>query len=63
MRQSSSGAKHFAAGADIKDLLELTAEQFGVRNRVLQRAVEALAVAADLLQSVSLDSTDQSEVI
>jgi enoyl-CoA hydratase/carnithine racemase len=41
----TGGGKHFAAGADVKGLLELSAEQFGVRNRVLQRAFHALATA------------------
>ncbi len=41
----TGGGKHFAAGADVKGLLELTPEQFGARNRLLQRAFHALATA------------------
>jgi len=41
----TGGPRHFAAGADVKGLLELTPEQFGARNRVLQRAFHALATA------------------
>jgi enoyl-CoA hydratase/carnithine racemase len=41
----TGGPKHFAAGADVKGMLELTPAQFGARNRVLQRAFHALATA------------------
>ena len=41
----TGGAGNFAAGADIKELLGLTAAEFGRRNRVLQRAFHALATA------------------
>jgi enoyl-CoA hydratase/carnithine racemase len=41
----TGGPRHFAAGADVKGLLELTPEQFDARNRVLQRAFHALATA------------------
>lgn len=41
----TGGGRHFAAGADVKGLLDLTPEQFGARNRVLQRAFHALATA------------------
>jgi enoyl-CoA hydratase/carnithine racemase len=41
----TGGDRHFAAGADVKGLLDLTPEQFGARNRVLQRAFHALATA------------------
>ena len=37
--------RHLAAGADVKGLLDLRPEQFGVRDRVLQRACHALATA------------------
>jgi enoyl-CoA hydratase/carnithine racemase len=39
----TGGAEHFAAGADVKELLGLTADEFGRRNRVLQQAFHALA--------------------
>jgi enoyl-CoA hydratase/carnithine racemase len=41
----TGAGKHFAAGADVKGLLELTPEEFSARNRVLQRAFHALATA------------------
>jgi enoyl-CoA hydratase/carnithine racemase len=37
----TGGPRHFAAGADVQELTQLTAEQFGARNRVLQRADDA----------------------
>jgi len=41
----TGGPRHFAAGADVKEMLDLSPEQFGARNRVLQRAFHALATA------------------
>jgi enoyl-CoA hydratase/carnithine racemase len=41
----TGGGRHFAAGADVKELTELSPEQFDARNRVLQRAFHALATA------------------
>lgn len=41
----TGGPRHFAAGADVKGLLGLAPEQFDARNRVLQRAFHALAMA------------------
>lgn len=39
----TGGTGHFAAGADVKGLLELAPERFAERNRVLQGAFHALA--------------------
>jgi enoyl-CoA hydratase/carnithine racemase len=44
----TGGPRHFAAGADIKQLLGLTPEQFGRRNRLLQGAFHALATAPQI---------------
>jgi enoyl-CoA hydratase/carnithine racemase len=44
----TGGQRHFAAGADVKGLLELTPERFGERNQVLQRAFHALATAPQI---------------
>src|SRR5579875_353195 len=41
----TGGPGNFAAGADVRGLLDLAPEQFGARNRVLQRAFHALATA------------------
>jgi enoyl-CoA hydratase/carnithine racemase len=41
----TGGGKHFAAGADVKEMLGLGPEEFGARNRVLQGAFQALATA------------------
>src|ERR1700722_20349456 len=41
----TGGPRHFAAGADVKAMLGLTPDQFGARNRVLQRAFHTLATA------------------
>ena len=41
----SGGPRHFAAGADVKEMLGLDPGQFGTRNRVLQGAFHALATA------------------
>jgi len=41
----TGGPRHFAAGADVKGMLGLSPEEFGARNRVLQRAFHALATA------------------
>jgi enoyl-CoA hydratase/carnithine racemase len=41
----TGGPRHFAAGADVKELSGLSAAQFDARNRVLQRAFDALATA------------------
>jgi enoyl-CoA hydratase/carnithine racemase len=44
----TGGPRHFAAGADVKGLLDLRPEQFDARNRVLQRAFHALATAPQI---------------
>ncbi len=44
----TGGQKHFAAGADVKGLLELSPERFDARNRVLQKAFHALATAPQI---------------
>ena len=44
----TGGQRHFAAGADVKELLDLAPEQFGARNRVLQRCFHALATAPQI---------------
>lgn len=41
----TGGERHFAAGADVNELLSLAPDQFGARNRVLQQAFHALATA------------------
>jgi enoyl-CoA hydratase/carnithine racemase len=41
----TGGSRHFAAGADVKELAALAAGQFDARNRILQRAFHALATA------------------
>jgi len=41
----TGGPKHFAAGADVKEMLGLDPAQFGMRNRVLQGAFHELATA------------------
>ena len=41
----TGGPRHFAAGADVKEMLGLDPGQFGARNRVLQGAFHALATA------------------
>jgi enoyl-CoA hydratase/carnithine racemase len=41
----TGGAEHFAAGADVKELLGLSAGEFDRRNRVLQQAFHAVATA------------------
>ena len=41
----TGGPRHFAAGADVKEMVGLSPEQFYDRNRVLQRAFHALATA------------------
>jgi enoyl-CoA hydratase/carnithine racemase len=41
----TGGPRHFAAGADVKALLDLEPAAFAARNRVLQRAFHALASA------------------
>ncbi|GLY38889.1 enoyl-CoA hydratase [Amycolatopsis sp. NBRC 101858] len=40
-----TGGRHFAAGADVKEMLPLTPAEFGARNRVLQRAFHLVATA------------------
>jgi enoyl-CoA hydratase/carnithine racemase len=45
----TGGPKHFAAGADIKEMLGLTAAEFDRRNRVLQGAFHALATAPQIV--------------
>ena len=44
----TGGQRHFAAGADVKGLLELSPERFDERNRVLQRAFHTLATAPQI---------------
>jgi enoyl-CoA hydratase/carnithine racemase len=44
----TGGQRHFSAGADVKELLELAPGQFGARDRVLQRAFHALATAPQI---------------
>ena len=41
----AGGPEHFAAGADINEMLDLTPEEFDRRNRVLQRAFHLVATA------------------
>lgn len=41
----TGGTEHFAAGADVKELLGLTPEEFHRRNLVLQQAFHAVATA------------------
>lgn len=41
----TGGPRHFAAGADVKEMLGLDPAEFGARNRVLQGAFHALATA------------------
>ncbi len=41
----TGGVRHFAAGADVKELFALTPERFHERNRVLQQAFHAVATA------------------
>ena len=41
--------KHFAAGADVKEMVDLTAETFDRRNRVLQHAFHLLATAPQII--------------
>ncbi|WP_433632264.1 enoyl-CoA hydratase/isomerase family protein [Nocardia sp. CA-120079] len=43
-----TGGEHFAAGADVKEMLGLSPEAFGQRNRVLQKAFHALATAPQI---------------
>ncbi|WP_433526222.1 enoyl-CoA hydratase/isomerase family protein [Nocardia pseudovaccinii] len=43
-----TGREHFAAGADVKEMLGLSTEAFGQRNRVLQKAFHALATAPQI---------------
>lgn len=44
----TGGAKHFAAGADVGEMLGLTAAEFDVRNHVLQQAFHAIATAPQI---------------
>jgi len=44
----TGGPRHFAAGADIRGLLELSPERFTERNRVLQGAFHTLATAPQI---------------
>lgn len=41
----TGGARHFAAGADVKELADLTPERFHERNQVLQQAFHAISTA------------------
>ncbi|ADJ48842.1 enoyl-CoA hydratase [Amycolatopsis mediterranei S699] len=40
-----AGGRHFAVGADVKEMLPLTPAEFSTRNRVLQRAFHLVATA------------------
>lgn len=40
-----AGTAHFAAGADINELVDLSPKDFDRRNRVLQRAFHGIATA------------------
>jgi enoyl-CoA hydratase/carnithine racemase len=44
----TGGARHFSAGADVKQLLGLSPAEFDERNRVLQQAFHALATAPQI---------------
>lgn len=44
----TGGPRHFAAGADLKELVDLTAEEFDRRNRVLQGAFQLIATAPQI---------------
>ncbi|MQY21542.1 enoyl-CoA hydratase/isomerase family protein [Nocardia macrotermitis] len=44
----TGGGKHFAAGADVKEMVDLTAEAFDRRNRVLQNAFHLIATAPQI---------------
>jgi enoyl-CoA hydratase/carnithine racemase len=44
----TGGDRHFAAGADVKELLGLTPDEFRRRNRVLQQAFHTLATAPQI---------------
>ncbi|SEP05091.1 enoyl-CoA hydratase/isomerase family protein [Trujillonella endophytica] len=45
----TGGPKHFAAGADIREMVDLTPEEFDRRNRVLQGAFHGLATAPQIV--------------
>lgn len=45
----TGGPRHFAAGADIREMLPLSADEFDRRNRVLQRAFHDLATAPQIV--------------
>ncbi|GAA3613418.1 enoyl-CoA hydratase/isomerase family protein [Kineosporia mesophila] len=44
----TGGKHHFAAGADIQQMIGLTPDQFGRRNRILQRAFHLIATAPQI---------------
>ncbi|WP_330255182.1 enoyl-CoA hydratase-related protein [Nocardia sp. NBC_00565] len=44
----TGGAEHFAAGADVKEMLDLSVPEFDRRNRVLQQAFHAVATAPQI---------------
>ncbi|MFQ6396233.1 enoyl-CoA hydratase/isomerase family protein [Nocardia sp. KC 131] len=44
----TGGAEHFAAGADVKEMVGMNAEVFAQRNRVLQQAFHAIATAPQI---------------
>lgn len=44
-----AGGRHFAAGADVKEMLPLSPAQFDARNRVLQRAFHQVATAPQIV--------------
>ncbi|MFE5027440.1 enoyl-CoA hydratase/isomerase family protein [Streptomyces sp. NPDC056656] len=45
----TGGARHFAAGADVKELLKVTPREFDRRNRVLQAAFQRIAEAPQIV--------------
>lgn len=44
----TGGPEHFAAGADISEMVDLTPEEFGRRNKVLQGAFHRIATAPQI---------------
>jgi enoyl-CoA hydratase/carnithine racemase len=60
----TGGAAHFAADADVKSLLGLTAGEFDARNRVLQGAFHALATAPQVtIAAVNGYALDDADVL
>lgn len=44
----TGGGRNFAAGADVKELADLTTDQFDERNRILQKAFHLIATAPQI---------------